>query len=131
MQYFGAPDPPTPPNPNSGRAVDPTGIPRRTDCMIGFDNGYFPNAHPLDFAADNQSTETSSSPRGILSPGIGSDATKSDCTRVALSIVEQLDTSKRRWNGTASPYGAGGLTATEACQRLLTILVCILIPSVL
>ena len=128
-QYFGAPDSPNPPNPNESGVVDPTGIPGRTDSMIDFDNGCFPNTHPLSFHADNQSADTPSSPCGFLNTRLDSDATKTDCTRVALSIVEQLDTSKKRWNGTASPYGADGLTATEACQRLLTILVCILISS--
>lgn len=116
------------PNPNETRVVDPTGIPGRTDSVIGFDNGCFPNTDPLSFHAGNQSADTPSSPCGFLNTRLDSDTTKTDCTRVALSIVEQLDTSKR-WNDTASSYGADGLTATEACQRLLTILVCILISS--
>lgn len=115
QQYFGAPDPPNPPNPpnpNESRVVDPTGIPERTDSVIDFDNGCFPNTHTLSLHADNQSADITR---------LDSDATKTDCTRVALSIVKQLEMSKR-WSGTASTYG--GLTATEACQRLLTILVC-------
>ena len=126
-QCFGTPDPPNPPNPNESRLVDPTGIPGRTDSMIGFDNdGFFPDTHPPSFHADNQSADTPWSPCGFLNRRDDSDAAKTDCTRVALSIVEQLGRSKR-WNGTASPYGADGLTVTEPCQRLLTVLVCILI----
>ncbi|KAL9632145.1 MAG: hypothetical protein Q9204_003913 [Flavoplaca sp. TL-2023a] len=127
-QYFGVPDHPNPPNPNESRVVDPTGIPGRTDSMIGFDNGCFPNTHPLSFHADNQSADTPLSPCGFLNTSLDPDATETDCTRVALSIIERLDASKR-WNGTAFPYGADGLTATEACQRLLTILVGIFISS--
>ena len=123
QQCFGPPDSPDPPNPNESRVVDPAGIPGRTDSVIGFDNGCFPNTHTPSLHADNQSADIPSSPCGFLNTGLDSDATKTDCTSVALSIVEQLETSKR-WSGTASTYGAGGLTATEACQRLLTILVC-------
>lgn len=123
QQCFGAPDSPNPPNPNESRVDDPTGIPGRTDSAIGFDNGCFPNTHTLSLHADNQSADIPSSPCGFLNTRLNSDATKTDCTRVALSIVEQLETSKRR-SGMASTYGAGGLTATEACQQLLTILIC-------
>ena len=127
QQRFRTPDSPNPPNlPNESRAVDPTGIPGRTDSTIGFDHDCFPSTHMLSLRADtrNQSADIPSSPCGFFpSTRLDSDATKTDCTRVALSIVEQLETSKR-WSGTASTYGAGGLTATEACQRLLTILVC-------
>ena len=123
QQYFGAPDSPNAPKPNESSVVDPTGIPGRTDSVTGFDNGCFPNTHTLSLQADNQSADIPSSSCGFINTRLDSDATKTDCTRVALSIVEQLETSKR-WSGTASIYGAGGLTATEACQRLLTILIC-------
>ena len=123
QQCFGAPDSPDRPNPNESRVVDPTGISRRTDSVIGFDNGCFPDTHTLSLHADHQSADIPSSPCGFLNTRLDSDATKTDCTRVALSIVDQLETSKR-WSSTASTYGADGLTATEACQRLLTILVC-------
>ena len=123
QQCFGAPDSPNPPNPNESREVDPTGIPGRADSVIGFDNGCFPNTHTPSLHADNQSADIPSSPCGFLNMRLDSDATKTDCTRVALSIVKQLETSKR-WSGMSSTHGAGGLTVTEACQRLLTILVC-------
>ena len=123
QQLFGAPDSSNPPNPNESREVDPTGIPGRTDSVIVFENGCFPDTHTLSLHADNQSADIPSSPCGFLNSRLDSDATKTDCTRVALSIVKQLETSKR-WSGTASTHGDGGLTATEACQRLLTILVC-------
>ncbi|MCJ1332275.1 hypothetical protein MMC10_008967 [Thelotrema lepadinum] len=120
QQCFGAPDSP---NASESHLIDPTGIPGRTDSVIGFDNGCFPTTHTLSLNGDNQSADIPSSPCGFLNTRLDSDATKTDCTRVALSIVEQLETSKR-WSGTASTYGADGLTVTEACQRLLTILVC-------
>lgn len=123
QQCFGAPDPPDSPNPYESREVDSTGIRGPTDSVIGFDNGCFPNTHTLSIHADNQSADIPSSPCGFLNTRLDSDVTKTDCTGVALSIVKQLETSKK-WSGTASTHGAGGLTAIEACQRLLTILVC-------
>lgn len=42
-----------------------------------------------------------------------------DCTRIAISILEQLDIARRR-----SGLTHVGSTTTDACQRLLTILVC-------
>ena len=123
QQCFGVPNSPNPRNLNESREVDHTGIPGQTDSMIGFDNGCFPNTHTLSLHADNQSADIPSSPCGFPNTRLDSDATKTDCTRVALSIVKELETSKR-WSGTASTHGAGGLTASEACQRLLTILVC-------
>ena len=129
QQDFSAPDSANPPK-NGSRKVATTGIAGRTDNVIGFDNGCFPNTHSLSLHADNQSADIPSSPHGFLNTRLDSDATKTDCMRVALSIVEQLE-ARKRWNGMdgmASTYGvgasAGGLTATEACQRLLTILVC-------
>ena len=116
QQCFGTPDSPNPPNPNPSRVVDPRAIPGRTDSVIGFDNGCVPSPHTLSLRADNPSAGTST----LSSPWGFPEATKTDCTRVALSIVEQLETSNG-WSGTASTCG---LTATEACQRLLTILVC-------
>ena len=116
-------DSPNPVNPNESGKVDLTGIPGRTDLAIGFDNGCFPHTDPLSLHADLQSINIPSSPCGSLNARPDLDARKADCTRVALSIVKQLETSKR-CSGTASTHGAGGLTATEACQRLLTILVC-------
>ncbi|KAL9029697.1 MAG: hypothetical protein Q9196_002088 [Gyalolechia fulgens] len=125
-----APYSPNPPNPNESR---PTGIPTRTDAVMAFDkNGCFPDAQTLSFdAAGNRSAHIPSSPCEFVDTTLDADGTKTDCTSVALSIVEQLGTSKRgngngngNGNGTASTYGAGGLTATEVCQRLLTILVC-------
>ena len=127
QQCFGAPDSPDLPNPNESRVVDSAGTPGRTDSVIGFDNGCFPNTQTLSLHGDNQSADIPSSPCGFPNARPDPDATKTDCTSVALSIIEQLETSKRRCS-TASTYGAGagagGLTATEACQRLLTILVC-------
>ncbi|KAI0103997.1 hypothetical protein GGR51DRAFT_523125 [Nemania sp. FL0031] len=43
----------------------------------------------------------------------------SDCTRIAISILKQLNTPERVHGLTST-----NLTTTEACQRLLTILVC-------
>ncbi|KAL7961205.1 hypothetical protein V8C34DRAFT_319974 [Trichoderma compactum] len=45
--------------------------------------------------------------------------TREDCTRVAISILEQLDFARRRPGLTNV-----NLATTDACQRLLTILVC-------
>ncbi|KAL7940120.1 hypothetical protein V8C42DRAFT_291398 [Trichoderma barbatum] len=45
--------------------------------------------------------------------------TREDCTRVAISILEQLDMARRR-SGLTHVSSA----TTDACQRLLTILVC-------
>ncbi|KAL6812982.1 hypothetical protein GGI42DRAFT_313368 [Trichoderma sp. SZMC 28013] len=45
--------------------------------------------------------------------------TREDCTRVAISILEQLDLARRR-PGLTNVNSA----TTDACQRLLTILVC-------
>ncbi|KAL8776586.1 MAG: hypothetical protein Q9203_004764 [Teloschistes exilis] len=121
---FRALESPNPSNPTESRVPDPAGIPRRTESVVGFDNNTcFPDTHTLSFYADNQSAEIQSSPCDFLNTRLDTDATKTDCTTVALSIVEQLGTSKR-WSDTASTYGAGGLTTTEACRRLLTILVC-------
>lgn len=124
-QYFRAPDSNSPVHVNHHESlkVDLTGIPRPTDLAIAFDNGCFPNAHPLSYHANHQSVDILSSPCGSLNQRPDWDATNTDCTRVALSIVKQLETSKRQ-GGTASTHGTGGLTPTEACQRLLTILVC-------
>ncbi|KAL7934395.1 hypothetical protein V8C35DRAFT_302478 [Trichoderma chlorosporum] len=44
---------------------------------------------------------------------------KEDCTRVAISVLEQLDTARRQ-----SGLTNVGSATTDACQRLLTILVC-------
>ena len=125
-QCFGAldsADSPDPPSLNESAVIDPIGIPRRADSIISFDNSCFPNTRTPGLHVNNQSTDIPSSTCGFLNTRLDPDATNTDCTKVALSIVEQLETSKR-WGGTASRYGAGGLTATDACQRLLTILVC-------
>ena len=125
QQYLGAPDSDSLNliTRNESRKVDLTGIPGRADSVTGFDHGCFLNTHTLGLHVDNQSVEIPSSPCGSLNTRLDTDTTKTDCTRVALSIVSQLETSKM-WSGTAFTHGAGGLTATEACQRLLTILVC-------
>lgn len=125
QQYFGVLDSDSLDliNRNESRKVDPTGIPGHIDSLTGLDNDCFPSTHTLGLHADSQSVEVPSSPCGSLNTRLDTDATKTDCTRVALSIVSQLETSKM-WSGTAFTHGAGDLTATEACQRLLTILVC-------
>lgn len=122
QQCFGAPDA----NTNNNHLMEPTGIPGQTDSEMGCDNDWFPSTHTTGHHQDNQlqSAEISSSRCNTMSTRHDSDTAETDCTTIALSIVEQLEMSKGR-RSTAPTYGgSSGLTATEACQQLLTILMC-------
>lgn len=60
-----------------------------------------------------------------MSTGLDSpDTAETDCTKVALAIVEQLENMSKGRHSAAPTCGCSVLTATEACQRLLTILMC-------
>ncbi|KAE8321608.1 hypothetical protein BDV39DRAFT_212294 [Aspergillus sergii] len=122
QQCFKAPDTDT----SNSHMVEPTGIPSQGDNEMSCDNGWFPSTHTIGHYQDNQPQSTEmpempSSPCNTM--GMEHDA-DTDCTKVALSIVEQLEMSKGRRRSATPTYGGSGLTATEACQRLLTILMC-------
>ncbi|KAF7117464.1 hypothetical protein CNMCM5793_006446 [Aspergillus hiratsukae] len=121
QQGFGAPDA----NTSNRHLEEPTAIPGQTESEMSCDNGWFPSTHSIRHHQDNkaQSAGISSSPCNIMSTRLGSDTAETDCTKVALWIVEQLEMSKGR-RSAAPTYGGSGLTATEACQRMLTILMC-------
>ncbi|KAL4976027.1 hypothetical protein BDW66DRAFT_159959 [Aspergillus desertorum] len=114
---------------------EPSRIPGQTDGEMRCDNGWLGNTPTIAHlhSQDSQppparSAEVPSSPcQNVVSTRLGAETaeTDMDCTRVALSIVEQLEMSKEQRSSFAAPsYTRGGLTATEACQRLLTILMC-------
>jgi hypothetical protein len=121
QQGFGEPDA----NTSTRHLEAPTAIPGQTEGEMSCDNGWFSSTHSIRHHQDNhpQSAEIPSSPCNIMSTRLGSDTADTDCTKVALSIVEQLEMSKGR-RSAAPTYGGSGLTATEACQRLLAILMC-------
>ncbi|KAE8370570.1 hypothetical protein BDV27DRAFT_167478 [Aspergillus caelatus] len=122
QQCFGTPET----NALNSYLVEPTGISGQTDSEMSCDNGWFPSTRMIKHHQDNQlqPAEISPSPCNMVSMGPNVDTTETDCTKAALSIVEQLEITKG-WRRSAAPtYGGSGLTATEACQRLLTILMC-------
>lgn len=110
------------------------GIPSQTDSEMSCSNGWFlrtqSTAHPYnqDSQPSAQSAEVSPSPcKNPMNTRLAAETaeTDMDCTMVALWIVEQLERNKEQRPRAAAPtYMHGGLTATEACQRLLTILMC-------
>ncbi|KAJ1709722.1 Zn(II)2Cys6 transcription factor [Aspergillus flavus] len=124
QQCFKAPET----NTSNSHLVEPTGIPSQGDNQVGCDNGWFPGTHTMSHYQDSQpqsaAMSSSSSSCNVMSMGLDADTAETDCTKVALSIVEQLEMSKGRPRTAAPTYGSSGLTATEACQRLLTILMC-------
>ncbi|KAE8138685.1 hypothetical protein BDV38DRAFT_292243 [Aspergillus pseudotamarii] len=121
-QCLGAPET----NSLNSYLVEPTGVSGQTDSEMSCDNGWFPSTHTINHPQDNQlqPAEITSSPCNMVSMGHKVDTTETDCTKAALSIVEQLEITKGRCRSTAPTHSGSGLTATEACQRLLTILMC-------
>lgn len=118
-------------NTTNGHLVKPTGIiTGQTNSELSCDKGWFPKStqtishHHLD--GQPPSAEISqSSCTNIMSAGLDSlDTEETDCTKVALAVVEQLEKMSEGRQSAALSYGGGSLTATEACQRLLTILMC-------
>ncbi|KAE8371849.1 hypothetical protein BDV26DRAFT_275281 [Aspergillus bertholletiae] len=90
------------------------------------DNGWFPSStHAISQHRDNQPQSAEISPalcNNMMSTGLDLlETAETDCTKAALAIVEQLE---KMSNGRHSAVPTCGLTATEACQRLLTILMC-------
>ncbi|KAL4997542.1 hypothetical protein BDV10DRAFT_169485 [Aspergillus recurvatus] len=114
--------------------VEPARIPDQADSEMSCDSGWFPSTHTIDHQhhQDNQlsaqSAQIPPSPcKNLMSTRLDAEAAEPDmdCTRVALSIVEQLEMGKeQRSRPAAAARTHGGLTATEACQRLLAILMC-------
>ncbi|CBF79139.1 hypothetical protein AN7073.2 [Aspergillus nidulans FGSC A4] len=129
-QFFGMPDA----NTSSSPFAEPTRVPSQTDRGMSCSNDWFLRTqsrvhdHIQDSQPSAQSAKVSPSPcKNPMNTRLAAETaeTDMDCTRVALSIVEQLERSQeQRPRSTAPTYTHGGLTATEACQRLLTILMC-------
>ncbi|KAL4759690.1 Zn(II)2Cys6 transcription factor domain-containing protein [Aspergillus foveolatus] len=121
-------------NTSSSSFAELTRIPGQTDSKMSCNNGCFlstqmtANPYSQDSQPSTRSAGMSPSPcKNLMNTRVAAETaeTDMDCTRVALSIVEQLERSKeQRPRSAASTYTHGGLTATEACQRLLTILMC-------
>ncbi|RDW58536.1 Zn(II)2Cys6 transcription factor domain-containing protein [Aspergillus mulundensis] len=119
-------------NSSNGVFAEPTRFHGRTNTAESCDNGWLSNTHTISHHRNcqphTQDTGTWSSPGNkTMTTRLASDAAETDCTKVALSIVQQLEMSKGRRAPATAPTctdSGGGLTATEACQRLLTILVC-------
>ncbi|KAL6238477.1 hypothetical protein BDW75DRAFT_237365 [Aspergillus navahoensis] len=130
QQWSGMPDA----NTRSSPFVEPTTLPGQTDSERSCDRGWFRGTdtiaglHSQDSQPPRRSAETPWAPcKNRMSTRLDAETAEAgmDCTRVALSIVEQLATSKEQCSGfAAATYKHGGWTATEACQRLLTILMC-------
>ena len=122
QQCFGAPQT----NTLNSYLVEPTGISGQTDSEMSCENGWFPSTITINHHKDNvpQPAELSSSPCDMVSMGPNMDTAETDCTKAALLIVEQLEITKGRCRSAAPMYGVSGWTATEACQQLLTILMC-------
>ncbi|KAK3191707.1 hypothetical protein K4F52_002131 [Lecanicillium sp. MT-2017a] len=105
---------------------------REMTCSDYVDTGWLSGAHTTIIHRQQHSRPPSAKP--LASPcntsiegGFGAGTEKVDCTKTALSIIEQLETSKNvslAGVTQASDGNKRSLTATEACQQLLTILMC-------
>ncbi|KAL4770549.1 hypothetical protein BDW60DRAFT_192186 [Aspergillus nidulans var. acristatus] len=96
-----------------------------TDREMSCDNAWLASSITIDYHP-HQNSRPSSSPCQNVSTSV-EPKTIMDCGMLALSIVEQLDTRSPPHSPpppTHPLHGGRGFTATEACQRLLTILMC-------
>lgn len=105
---------------------------REMTCSDYVDTGWLSGAHTTIIHRQQHSHPPSAKP--LASPcntsiegGFGAGTEQTDCTKTALSIIEQLETSKNVSAAGVTQASDGNkrnLTATEACQQLLTILMC-------
>ncbi|KAJ5435518.1 hypothetical protein N7445_006403 [Penicillium cf. griseofulvum] len=121
QQCFGAPDR----NARNSDLTESTDFASQTESEMSCGIDLLPRAYTISHHQGDQSrtTEIPSSPCNTWSTRIDSDTDEIDCVKAALSIIEQLERNKGQLFGTPT-YGSGSLTATEACQQLLTILIC-------
>lgn len=118
------------PDPTSGSATGRSSSPLANSSVTlsqvleeaAFLQGVQTGNHSLDNASCTTTiTTTPQSAHGLLDTGEG--GASFDCASAATSILEQLEVARRRSDFTTNT-GLPTLTITEACQRLLAILVC-------